>query len=110
MDPVDVDFLQQLRATFAAEAQEHLQVVTAGLLELERELPVERRRAVVENVFRAAHSLKGAARAVEFGEIESVCQALEDSFAAWKQQDNGPTAVALDALRARLNRLAKLLA
>ncbi|HSV78115.1 MAG TPA: ATP-binding protein, partial [Ramlibacter sp.] len=110
MDPVDVDFLQQLRATFAAEAQEHLQVVTAGLLELERELPVERRRAVVENVFRAAHSLKGAARAVEFGEIESVCQALEDSFAAWKQQDSGPTAVALDALHARLNRLAKLLA
>ena len=33
---------------------------------------------IIETIFRAAHSLKGAARAVNFSEIERVCQSLEE--------------------------------
>ena len=102
------DFLQQLRATFRVEAEEHLQVITTGLLHLEREGDAAQRKAIVEDVFRAAHSLKGAARAVEFRDIESACQSLEDIFAAWKRQDSQPTAAVLDQLHTRVTRLAAL--
>lgn len=103
------DFLQQLRATFRIEAAEHLQVITAGLLRLEREQSQQERKAIVEEVFRAAHSLKGAARAVEFPEVESACQALEDTFAAWKRQESQPTPALLDQLHVRLTRVATFL-
>lgn len=80
----DDEFLKQLREAFAIEAEEHVQAMTAGLLELERKPAPARRKEVVETIFRDAHSLKGAARAVSRDEIESVCQPLEGIFAEWK--------------------------
>ncbi|MGH8189532.1 MAG: chemotaxis protein CheA, partial [Steroidobacteraceae bacterium] len=80
----DDEFLLELRATFKVEAGEHLQAIASGLLELEKTPPPEEQRRLIELVFRAAHSLKGAARAVNFAEVESVCQSLEDLFADWK--------------------------
>ncbi|MFA6970795.1 MAG: response regulator [Gallionella sp.] len=78
------DFQKKLLATFRIEADEHLQVMSAGLIELENK-PAEGRYAqIIESVFREAHSLKGAARAVNMREIESVCQSLESVFAALK--------------------------
>ena len=68
----DKDFLQQLRATFRAEAEEHLQAIATGLLQVEKSPAADVWRGVVENVFRAAHSLKGAARAVDFTDAESL--------------------------------------
>jgi two-component system chemotaxis sensor kinase CheA len=85
MSTKDHEFLKTLRATFKVEAAEHLQVIATGLLELEKTPAPEVQRSLVETVFRAAHSLKGAARAVDFIEIESFCQSLEDAFAAWKR-------------------------
>lgn len=102
------DFLQQLRATFRLEAEEHLHVISNGLLQLEREGALPQRKEVVENVFRAAHSLKGAARAVEFRDVESACQALEETFAAWKRGESEPTSVLLDQAHSRVTRLAAL--
>jgi two-component system, chemotaxis family, sensor kinase CheA len=89
------EFLRQLRATFKVEAGEHLQTIASGLLELEKIPPADEQRRQIELVFRAAHSLKGAARAVNFTEVESVCQSLEDLFADWK---NGRTKVSPEAL------------
>src|ERR1019366_931864 len=78
------DFLKKLLATFRVEADEHLKLMSAGLIELENN-PAEIRYAeIVETVFREAHSLKGAARAVNLKEIESVCQSMESVFAALK--------------------------
>ena len=57
----------------------------------------------METVFRAAHSLKGAARAVDFTEIESLCQSLEDVFAAWKRRESIPSAAALNTLHRTLD-------
>ena len=94
----DEDFLRVLRATFAVEAEEHLQAMATGLLELEQSAgPEEVQRKLVETIFRAAHSLKGAARAVDLIEIESVCESLEDTFAAWKRQPRQPTPAAFRA-------------
>ncbi len=97
------EFLKLLRATFKVEAAEHLQAIAAGLLELEQTSAPEAQRHLVETVFRAAHSLKGAARAVDFTEIESLCQSLEDVFAAWKQQESAPSPGVLDTLHRTLD-------
>lgn len=110
MSTADADFLQQLRATFREEAEEHLQAITTGLMQLEGALPAEQQKPVVEAVFRAAHSLKGAARAVDFREVEAACESLEDTFASWKRQEAAPTPQSLDQLHARVSRLAALLA
>lgn len=105
------ELLEQLRATFRVEAQELLQEIEAGLLQLEQQaLPADRQQAVVESVFRATHSLKGAAGAVEFHRIEALCQSLEDSFAAWKKA-GGQAALpqSFDRLHQDLREIAGLL-
>jgi two-component system, chemotaxis family, sensor kinase CheA len=103
MSVQEQEFLKSLQATFKVEAEEHLQVIAAGLLELEKTPPPEERRRLVETVFRAAHSLKGAARAVNFAGVESICQSLEDAFAAWKRQESVPSPQEIDRLHRLLD-------
>lgn len=97
------EFLRQLRATFKVEAEEHLRVIASGLLELDKAPAREARREIVETVFRAAHSLKGAARAVDLHGIESLCQSMEDTFAAWKRQEKAPLRQTLDTMHRTLD-------
>lgn len=103
MSTKDEEFLGQLRATFNIEAAEHLQAIATGLLELEKASVPDSRRGLFAAVFRAAHSLKGAARAVDFTEIESLCQSLEDLFAAWKREEGVPSAAAFDTAHRALD-------
>ena len=92
------DFLQRLLATFKVEANEHLRALSAGLLELEKTPPGATQLEIIETVFREVHSLKGAARAVNLAEIEAVCHALENLFAAWKQRELTPSPALFDVL------------
>jgi two-component system chemotaxis sensor kinase CheA len=103
MSTKNEEFIKQLRATFRVEAAEHLQAITAGFLELEKTPAPAAQRKIIEAVFRAAHSLKGAARAVDFTQIESLCQSLEDVFASWKRQESAPSPSAFDALHGKLD-------
>jgi two-component system chemotaxis sensor kinase CheA len=103
------DFLKKLLATFKAEAEEHLKAITSGLLELEKTPTAERRTQIVEAVFREAHSLKGAARAVNMTEIEAVCQSLEGIFAALKQEAIAPSPELCDLLHPAVDALGRLL-
>ena len=101
MSTPEDEFLNELRATFKVEAAEHLQAITTGLLALEKTSATEAQRDLIATVFRAAHSLKGAARAVDFTGIEARCQSLEDLFASWTRQVSVPAAAPFDmALRA----------
>lgn len=102
-------FLQQLRATFVVEAREHLQTLSDGLLGLETAVEPHRRETLIESVFRAAHSLKGAASAVELGEIEGVCQLLEDVLARQRRERAVLSAAALDVLHRALDAIGSLL-
>src|SRR5688572_29561419 len=97
------EFLTALRATFIVEAGEHLQTIAAGLLELEKTPTASEQLRLIEAVFRAAHSLKGAARAVNFTAVESICQSLEDLFAAWKRGESAPSPQTLDVAHEALN-------
>src|ERR1700728_4188704 len=103
MSGVEEELLRALRATFKVEAAEHLQAIGAGLVELEKAAAPAEQVRLLETVFRAAHSLKGAARAVNFSAIEAQCQSLEGLFAAWKRRESAPTPETLDEAHRALN-------
>jgi two-component system chemotaxis sensor kinase CheA len=107
MTAADEEFLGRLRATFKVEAAEHLQEIGKGLLQLEKAAAPEAQQQLIETVFRAAHSLKGAARAVDFTEIESLCQSIEDLFAAWKRREMLPTPSSLDTAHRTIDKMAE---
>lgn len=107
----DAEFLKRLLVTFAVEAQEHLQGLCSGLLRLERnEETPENRAKLIETIFREAHSLKGASRAVNQVEIEALCQSLEDIFAAFKKNALQTSAGLFDLLQEVLDFLGHVLA
>jgi two-component system chemotaxis sensor kinase CheA len=70
---------QELCALFKAESDEHLQSLDAGLLRLEAD-PSD--GATLEAVFRAAHSLKGAARMLGVSGVERIAHQLEEGLGA----------------------------
>lgn len=82
----DEAFLKKLLATFKIEAEEHLQLMTGGLIELEKAASGEKKRTILESIFREVHSLKGAARAVNLTPIETVCKSLESIFDSLKRE------------------------
>lgn len=98
MAPTDKDLLKRLLATFAVEADEHIRALSGGLIELEKAPHAERRREVVERIFREVHSLKGAARAVNHAGVQSISHALENVFAALKRSSLAATPDLLDLL------------
>ncbi|CAN5918400.1 hybrid sensor histidine kinase/response regulator [soil metagenome] len=102
-------FLESLRATFKVEAAEHSQSIATGLLELEKAPPPDLQRDLVATVFRAAHSLKGAARAVDLIAVESSCQLLEDLFSTWKRGEVDPTRESLDTAHQSLDAITAVL-
>jgi two-component system chemotaxis sensor kinase CheA len=99
MPTSDEEFLKRLLEAFKIEAGEHVQAMSSGLLELESSPAAPEQRApLIERIFREAHSLKGAARAVNVTEVESLCQALETVFSAWKRKEMEPAPEQFDAL------------
>ncbi len=101
-------FRKRLLETFRIEAAEHLKAMSSGLLELEKADAPEKRQAIVETVFREAHSLKGAARAVNVSSIETTCQSMESVLAALKRGEAAISPSLLDALNRAVSGLEKL--
>jgi two-component system chemotaxis sensor kinase CheA len=105
----DEEFQNRLREAFAIEADEHLRAITTGLLELEKSPAPEPRKQIIETTFREAHSLKGAARAVNRMDIEAICQAMETVFAGWKRQPGSVAVERFDTLNRAVDLAAELL-
>jgi two-component system chemotaxis sensor kinase CheA len=103
MGKKDEAFLAKLMETFRVEAEDHLGKMSAGLLDLEKAGSTEERSRIAEIVFREAHSLKGAARAVNLGAMESVCQSLESVFGAAKRGELIVNAELFDTLHQALD-------
>ena len=72
------DIRDQAYQFFVEEAQELLQVLETGLLELRQDHSIPK----VHELMRAAHSIKGGAASVELGAIELLAHRLEDFFKA----------------------------
>ena len=87
MNEKDIEFGKHLQTIFKVEAEEHVRAISAGIVDLAKKLQPEALKQVIENIFREAHTLKGAARVVNLKAIESVCQPLESVFSALKYQE-----------------------
>src|SRR4051812_44386023 len=72
------ELLRQLLATFLDELQEHVHTLNAELLALEKEPDAVDAPDRLQKLFRAAHSLKGAARSVNVPLLERTCHQLEE--------------------------------
>src|SRR6266566_3886756 len=109
MPGTDTKFLKRLLATFQTEAREHIQAIASGLLELEKTSEQQIEASLLDSIFRAAHSLKGAARSVNLHEIETVCQGLENVFAALKRRQLATSPSLFDLLHQAITALGRLL-
>jgi len=78
------DIRKQLLAAFEVEHREHLHAIRKALDDADRGAPLE-----MTDVFRRAHSLKGAARAVDLPAVEEVAHQLEALFS--RVLDGGQT-------------------
>lgn len=74
----------RLHAVFVEELEEHLERLEHGLGVAAQD-PESLHEGLVDDLFRAAHSLKGAAAAVGATEISSLCHQLEDTLAGLRQ-------------------------
>jgi len=93
------EILRQIWPIFSAEAREHLQAISSGILELERD-PAS---PVLDAIRRTAHSLKGSAGSLGLSDVETLAHALEGSLAGFDPVEGlGRAAVqaSLDALEA----------
>jgi len=76
------NLIKRLMATFLGELDEHVRTINRDLLALEKDPVGPGRGESFGSLLRAAHSLKGAARSVNVGPIESVSHLLEELVVA----------------------------
>ncbi|MFM9128144.1 MAG: Hpt domain-containing protein, partial [Solirubrobacterales bacterium] len=74
----DEELRQQLLEIFAGEARDELDTLSSGLVALEADPQAAAGSGKVDEMMRAAHSLKGSARAVELEPVDRISHALEN--------------------------------
>ncbi len=77
MAELDKDVMKELLQTFRDEGAEYVQVMNQSLLHTERAETHEERQGHLQAGLRAAHSLKGAARAVNLLALEKLTHSVE---------------------------------
>jgi len=110
---MDKDALaRRLMQTFLDELAGHVRALDRNLLDLERAAATAGDTDELRELFRAAHSLKGAARAVNVGVLEAAAHHLEAIFAGIRDGTGSPDAAlfallfeTVDAVRDAANRL-----
>jgi two-component system chemotaxis sensor kinase CheA len=81
----DAGFRQHLLEVFRIEARQHGEAMAAAVVQLEAGGEPGRVVELTETAFRAAHTLKGAARAVNNSGLAGLCHALEGIFLLLKR-------------------------
>ena len=103
---------RRLMVTYLEEVDEHIRALDRDVVALEAAPPGPAQHALVNVVFRAMHSLKGASRAVSVETVERACHALEHRLAPVREDGEPLTPelvellfAAVDALRDAASRL-----
>lgn len=97
----------ELLRLFKAESEEHLASLDDGFLRLET-TPAD--TPLIEALFRAAHSLKGAARMLGLTRIESAAHGLESILNAARKGDAPITPASVEQMNAALAELRRRVA
>ncbi|WP_020675984.1 hybrid sensor histidine kinase/response regulator [Geopsychrobacter electrodiphilus] len=92
---------------FVEEATEHLNVLESGLLEMEGVGSVGAED--MESLFRAAHTLKGAASLVKMASVGQVAHRMEDLFEAVRDRKLVVSPMQIDALLFALDQIKELI-
>lgn len=98
---------RELRELFRAESLEHIQHIETGLLALERQ-PED--TALLEEVFRESHSLKGAARMLGLRDIQNLAHEIESLLGEARQGKMAITAISAGAQLAKLDQIRRQVA
>ncbi len=109
MDRKEEELLKQLLPMFRIEAQEHLKIISSGLIEIEKGGP-GKQAEIMEAVYRESHSLKGAARSVNLPDIVAVCQSMENVFFFFKRKAITFSSQVLDLLHQAIDCTAGIVA
>src|SRR5689334_12365232 len=94
--PLDAELIKQLIETFKTELEEQLQVITTGLLNLEKGIQNEEEwKKTIEAIFRAAHNIKGSSRSLGIINVGEIAHKIETifSFIQKKSFDITPTII-----------------
>ena len=94
-----------LRDLFKAESDEHLQHLDDALLRLEK-TPAD--QALLEEAFREAHSLKGAARMLGLNTLQMPAHRLEDELNAARRGVQALTPQSIERMTVELVELRRL--
>ncbi|HUX26452.1 MAG TPA: hybrid sensor histidine kinase/response regulator [Burkholderiales bacterium] len=97
----------KLRELFKAESDEHLQRLDDAFLRLEK-TPAD--QALLEEAFREAHSLKGAARMLGLSAIQAPAHRLEDELNAARRGTQALDLETIDRLSGELVEIRRLVA
>ena len=95
----------QLHQLFKAESTEHLARLDDGLLRLEKNC---KEQAVLEEVFREAHSMKGAARMLGLSKIETAAHGLESILNTARKGESTLTPDSIERMTVALGDLRRL--
>ena len=102
------ELIKRLQEAFAIESKERLTRIALQLVELEQLEDCDP-DALLESIYRDAHSLKGAARAVGMEAIEVICQAMEEIFGLLKAKRLKTSALMFDTLHQAHQDIEKIL-
>jgi two-component system, chemotaxis family, sensor kinase CheA len=93
-----VDFIAPFMEDYFAEAEEHLTAVRHGLLLIEAAIGGDPPAAVVEELFRSFHSLKGISAMVELREAERLAHEMESALGSVRDRQFVLSASGFEAL------------
>lgn len=96
------EILKKLLGIFKQEFAEQLQVITDGLLALEKD---PSNQEIVNTVFRAAHTIKGSGRSVGLEAIGEIAHAMENIFNKMREASLQLTPEINDACLAAVDQL-----
>ncbi len=91
---MDAD-MAEYKEEFVNEAREHLQILNQSLLDLEHD---ESNIDLLNNIFRAAHTLKGSSATMGYMEVNKLTHRMENVLDAIRNGKTGVTSEVMDAI------------
>ncbi|MCK4459793.1 MAG: Hpt domain-containing protein, partial [Methanosarcinales archaeon] len=85
--------MAEYKEEFVNEAREHLQILNQSLLDLEHDTS---NMDLLNNIFRAAHTLKGSSATMGFMELNKLTHRMENVLDAIRNGETAVTSVVLD--------------
>ncbi|MDD5747117.1 MAG: chemotaxis protein CheA, partial [Candidatus Omnitrophica bacterium] len=98
--------VEQYRALFATESEEHLQIISNAVLNLEKD---PHNTEILNEIFRSAHTLKGMSATMGFESLTKLTHKMEDVLDVFRSQKRSVTGDVVDILFRCLDMLQMLL-